>query len=1064
VSVEKTSIRGGPIAWMARNGVVANLLLFTLLVGGLMIGSGIKQEIFPDMTLDLITVTVPYPGASPAETEQAICLRLEEAVQGLEGLDEINCAANEGAGTLWVTLLKGADSQRVLADIKSAVDRIHTFPADAERPMIAQPANRKEVISLVVYGDVDEAAMREWATRMRDELLALDGITQIEVQGTRPYETIVEVSQENLRRYSLTLDRLARSLRTASIDLPAGAIRTGGGEVLIRTTEQRFTAAEYAEVTVLTQADGSAVRLGDIAEIRDGFRDLYTRATFDGQPAMMLVVNRVGDQTPNGVAKTVKDYVAERASTLPPGLQIATWLDRSQMLSQRMDLLMRNAAFGLFLVILVLALFLEVRLAFWVSVGIPVSFLGALLLIPAFGASINMISLFGFILVLGLVVDDAIVIGENVYAHRQMGHPVEYSAIEGTRQVGHPVIFSILTTVAAFSPLAVVGGMMGKFMWTVPVVVVSVLFMSLIESLLILPSHLNHVAKKDPGWVKPFHFVQGRVDRALSRFLQGPFRRWVDRLVRYRYATVAGLLFVAMFTVAAVRSGVVEFAFFPPIEGDRVRANVELAVGAPAEHTEAVLATMVESARELIAEYDAQQGHSVARGVYAIMGSATMSFGPAFNSEGGAGASHRAGVRVAFFDRDTRGFSTKEFERRWREKVGRPLGVVNINFKSGMGPGFGAPIAVRFAHRNASALNLAADRLAEELGKFDGVTDVTDGRSRGKPQLDLRLRPAARSLGITETDLARQIRAAFFGVEAVRQQRGRDEVRVRLQLPEVERTALADLSDLLIRSPSGAEIPLSEAAEVGLGKSFTSIVRQEGRRVMTVEAQIDPSVTNAGTVSGELMATLLPAIAKKIPGLTYSLGGEQKERRKGMAELGRAALMALMMIYILLAIPFKSYIQPLAVMSAIPFGLVGATWGHFLMGMPLTFLSLMGLLALGGVVVNDSLVLVDFINQSRHRRADLVVVVTDAAVRRFRPIFLTSMTTFFGLLPMLMETSVQARFLVPMAISLAFGVLFSTVIILVLVPSVYVILEDVKSLFVGEASEGVSALDREVKS
>jgi multidrug efflux pump subunit AcrB len=656
-----------------------------------------------------------------------------------------------------------------------------------------------------------------------------------------------------------------------------------------------------------------------------------------------------------------------------------------------------------------------------------------------------MISLFGFILVLGLVVDDAIVIGENVYAHRQMGRPVEHAAIRGTREVGHPVIFSILTTVAAFSPLAVVGGMMGKFMWTVPVVVVSVLFMSLVESLLILPSHLNHPPKEDPRWVRPFHYVQGRVDRALTRFLQGSFRRGVDRLVRYRYATVAGLVFVALFTVGAVRSGMIEFAFFPPIEGDRVRANIELAVGAPAEQTEAVLADIVTAARELIAEYDAEQGHPVARGVYAIMGRATMSFGPGLNGEGGEGSSHRAGVRVAFYDRAVRGFSTKEFERRWRAKVGRPLGVVNINFKSGMGPEFGAPVSVRFSHRNAEVLNLAADRLTKELGKFDGVTDVTDGRARGKPQLDLSLRPAARSMGITETDLARQIRAAFFGVEAVRQQRGRDEVRVRLQLPEVERTALADLNDLLIRSATGAEIPLSEAAEVQLGKSFTSITRQEGRRVMTVEAQINPSVTNAGTVSAELMSTTLPAIAAKIPGLTFSLGGEQKERRKGMADLGRAALMALMMIYVLLAIPFKSYIQPLAVMAAIPFGLVGAAWGHFLMGMPLTFLSLMGLLALGGVVVNDSLVLVDFINHTRREKSDLVEAVTDAAVRRFRPILLTSLTTFFGLLPMLLETSVQARFLVPMAISLAFGVLFATVIILVLVPSVYVILEDLKN-------------------
>ncbi|MDE0881356.1 MAG: efflux RND transporter permease subunit [Myxococcota bacterium] len=1039
-------IRSGPIAWMARNTVVANLLMFFLLAAGIFIGRGVKQEVFPEVTLDLITVAVAYPGASPEEAEAAICLRLEEAVRGVDGIKRISCSAGDSSAMGWFSLQADADADKVLQEVKSAIDRIRTFPVDVERPIVSLPATQAEVISMVIYGDLDERTLRQTAVGIRDEMLALDEVSSVSLSGVRSYETVVEVRREDLRRYKLSMPDLARLIRAASIDLPAGSLRTAAGEILIRTTEQRFTALEYSELTILSKPDGTSVKLGDIATVRDTFSETFVEASFNGQPAVMLTVSRVGKQTPKGVATAVKKFTERMSDELPPAVHVATWMDRSEMLAGRMALLTRNAATGLLLVILILALFLEIRLAFWVTLGIPISFAGAFLLLPVMGASVNMISLFGFILVLGLVVDDAIVVGENIYARRQAGQDIERAAIEGAREVGHPVIFSILTTVAAFSPLAFVGGMMGKFMWAVPVVVVSVLFFSLVESLLILPAHLNH-EPKDVRWVRPFHAVQGAVDRVLQRFLQGPFRRAVARAVAYRYSTIAFLTLLVLITAGMIKGGYLEFRFFPPIESDRVNANITLTVGVPEEETRAVMAKVVAEAQKLIAQLDKEQGHATSRGIYALLGSRQSRGGPGNFGLGSSGVSHKASVRINFAEEDIRGFSTLDFEKDWRKAVGKVPGVVNIAFRSNFGPGFGAPIMVQFSHRDSKQLEAAADALRSELERIDGVTDVEDGRSSGKPQLDLKLTAAGRSAGLSESSLARQVRAAFYGAEALRQQRDRDELRVMVKLPKSQRGHLSDLDALLIRTPRGGEMPLRQAAKISEGLAYTSIQRKEGKRVLAVEARVNASVVNAGQVNADLKKTILPKIISEFPGLTYTFEGEHKERQESFRALGKAALLALLVIYILLAIPFKSYIQPLAVMSAIPFGLVGAAWGHFLLGMPLTFISMMGILALAGVVVNDSLVLVDFINRYRRDEDDLELAVTEAAIRRFRPIFLTSMTTFFGLLPMLLETSIQAKFLVPMAVSLAFGVLFATVVILFLVPSIYLVLEDISALF-----------------
>ena len=1035
-------IASGPIAWMARNTVVANLLMGFMLIAGAFIGSGIKQEIFPEVTLDIITASAVYPGASPEETEQAICLRFEEAVRGVDGVKRIHCSAGESVATGWFELQSGADSDKVLQEIKSAIDRIRTFPADVERPIVSLPASQTQVISMVIYGDLDERTLRESAVTMRDELLALDDVSKVALSGVRGYETVIEVRREDLRRYGMTMSQLAQAIRAASIDLPAGSLKTGSGEILVRTKEQRFSAEEYGALTVLSRPDGTRVQLRDVATLRDDFTETFTEATFNGLPAVMLTVSRTGKQTPKGVAQAVKAFTEKKLAELPPSVKVATWMDRSEMLSGRMDLLTRNAASGLLLVIIVLALFLEIRLAFWVTIGIPISFAGAFLLVPSMGASVNMISLFGFILVLGLVVDDAIVVGENIYARRQMGDSYEVAAIEGAREVGHPVIFSILTTVAAFSPLAVVGGMMGKFMWAVPVVVVSVLFCSLVESLLILPAHLNHPVK-EARWVKPFHWVQGRVDAALQVFLQGPFRRAVAVAVSYRYTTIAFLMLSAMLTAGMVRGGIIQFRFFPPIESDRVNANISMTEGVPAEETRAVMATVVQKAQELIAEYDAEQGRSTARGIYALLGNRQSGGGPGDFGLGGAGVSHKASIRISFEEESIRGFSTIDFERRWREAVGKLPGVVNVSFRSNLGPNFGAPVMVQFSHADTEQLELAADRLRQELEGIQGVTDIEDGRSSGKQQMDLKLTERARAAGLAQADLARQVRSAIYGTEAVRQQKDRDEVRVMVKLPKEQRANMSDLDELLVRTPRGGEMPLREAAIISEGNAYSAISRKDSKRVLSVSARVQASIVTADEVNADLKKTILPAMMADFPGLTYSFQGERAEREESFKALGKAGAIALLVIYILLAIPFRSYFQPFAVMSAIPFGVVGAALGHFVLGMPLTFISMMGILALMGVVVNDSLVLVDFINRYRRQEENVERAVVEAAIRRFRPIFLTSMTTFFGLLPMLLETSMQAKFLIPMAVSLAFGVLFATGVILFLVPCAYLVLEDI---------------------
>ena len=1034
----------GALAWMANNIVAANLLMAILLLGGVLLAPSIKQEVFPEVTLDIINISVTYPGASPEEIEEGIILSIEDAVRGIDSVKEVTATANEGVGRISAELLLGADRDAALNDIQRAVDRITSLPEAAERPVISIASNRQQVISLILHGDTSEASLRQLGEQIRDELLQDPDITLVELSGVRPPEISIEVSQENLRRYQTTLSNIATSVKRASIDQPAGGMKTPNGEVLVRVDERRETGVEFEDIPVLSRPNGSSVDLSEVADIKDGFKDTDQAAFFNGKRAVRIQVYRVGDQSPVEVSDAVHEYMEENASGLPTGVGLAVWSDRSQMYRERMDLLMKNAYLGLALVLGVLALFLEIRLAFWVTLGIPISFLGAMLFMPSMDVSLNMISLFAFILTLGIVVDDAIVVGEAVYKHRQDGMPPMKAAITGAKEVAGPVTFSVLTTVVAFMPMLFVPGAMGKFFKVIPLIVIPILLISLVESLFILPAHLSHGGSKSRGLLS----LVGRAQQAFSGFFErvvaATYVPVATRAVSARYLTVAIAFGILIITAGVVGSGKVKFTFMPKTEGDVITANARLPFGVPVAETAEIQDRIVQAAREVLEDLDTEA--RLSRGIFSEVGSSAKT-GGAMGGSSSAG-SHLTNASMFLIPSGDRSFSASEFTKRWREKVGDVPGVDSLTFTFNVGPPTGNAVDIELSHSDAAALEDQAIALAEKLTEYPGVLDIDSGVTQGKEQLILKLKPNAESLGVTQSDLAMQVRNSFFGSEAVRLQRGRDELRVYVRRTQEERSSEHTLENLRIRTKNGGEIPLKEAATVTRGRAYTQIQRKNGKRILHVTADVDTTVTSGNDINKALKTAVLPEMLAADRGLSYQAGGEQKNQSESLGALRRGFMIALLVMFALMAVSFRSYIQPLIVMLAIPFGIVGAIIGHIVLGYNLSLMSIMGTIALSGVVVNDSLVLVDAINTYR-KEMPLFEAVIAGGQRRFRPILLTSITTFLGLMPMIFETSVQARFLIPMAISLGFGILFVTFITLLLVPSFYMIIEDFLAMIRG---------------
>ncbi|RMF94498.1 MAG: efflux RND transporter permease subunit [Candidatus Schekmanbacteria bacterium] len=1033
------------IEWMAKNHVAANLLMLLLIVGGLINAFSIKQEIFPEMTLDMIQISMSYPGAGPEEIEEGIILKIEENISGIAGIKEVRSTAMEGIGIIDAELEEGEDPDIILQDIKSAVDRITTFPENAEKPVISKLVSRNQVVSIVLYGDTTEWILREQADIIQKELLALPEITQVDLVGVRPYEISVEIPEENLRRYNLTLNQVAARLKRASLDLPAGTVKTAEGNILLRTKEKRYWAKEYEDISIITNIDGTEVKLKDIAKVKDTFSETDTFSICDGKPAVMIKVSRVGDQKPTVISDAVKRYIKKKKETLPSSLNLIIWNDSSENLASRLSLLKKNAFFGLCLVLLVLGMFLEIRLAMWVMLGIPISVFGGLFILPFLGVSINMISLFAFILVLGILVDDAIVIGENIYAHRQMGKTHLRAAIDGAIEVAVPVIFSVLTTVAAFVPLLFVGGIMGKFIKVIPMIVITLLLVSLIESLFILPSHLSGESnkRKEGILLSASHKILSFFSTKLTNFISGPYRKFLKVCLNNRYNTIAVSIFVLIAVIGMVQGGILKFVFMPEVDSNVILIALEMSPGTPLSETAKVQKIIAEKAREAAAEYDKERGKnkSIIKHIYSVIGGKMSSRG--ISAEASGSNSHIADIAIHLEDVEERGIPAEEIGRKIRSKIPNIAGVEALTFDTSLAHFGGANIDIQLSHDNPEVLEMASEKVKQALAKYPGVGSIVDTFVRGKDELKIRIKPEARTLGITEEEMARQIRAAFYGAEALRFQRGRNEVKVMVKYPPEERKRLANLEAMRIRIPGNTEIPLLQAAYVEKGKGFNEINRTNRKRVVNVSANVYSKVSNAQEIIEDLSRTLLPDLARSYPGLSYSLEGQEKERRESFGSMIKGFPLALIAIFALLAIPFKSYIQPLLIMVSIPYGIIGAFIGHLIMGFSLNMLSIYGLVALAGVVVNDSLLLIDKINRNRYEGQKLMDAVVNAAERRFRPILLTSLTTFFGLIPILLESSVQAQWLIPMAISLAFGVLFATSITLILIPSLYVALEDI---------------------
>jgi multidrug efflux pump subunit AcrB len=1029
------------VAWFAENHVAANLLMLFILLAGAVTGLTTKLEIFPETSLDTISITMEYPGASPAEVEEAIVRRIEEKVAGLAGIKRIDSAAREGFGTVAIEVMTDWDLQELLDEVKAEVDRITTFPNEAEEPVIREVTRRVQVLNVAVYGDALESTIKHLTEKVKDDITNLPGITLAELSGVRQGEIHVEVSEETLRRHRLTLGQVAEAVRRASLDLPAGSVKTAGGEILVRTKGRRYYAADYRDIAVISHADGSKVTLGQIAELKNGFEDVDLITRFQGKPAGIIQVYRVADQNALKVASAVKQYIERVRPSLPEGVDINFYRDRSRILKSRIWLLLKNMTMGLILVSILLGLFLNPRLAFWVTLGIPISFMAGLMLLPRFDVSVNMISLFAFIMVLGIVVDDAIVVGENVFRKHEEGLEPLDGAVEGTLEVGRPVVFAVLTTVAAFWPLLLGTGTMGKIMRTIPIVVILVLLGSLVECLLILPAHLvgsKRGAKKS--------IEESRTARWLKWFIKGPYAKMVGFCVRWRYATVALGIAVLLFTLGIWKAGWIKFTLFPKVESDFLICSLTMPAGTPVERTTEIASYLERSGKDTLAEVEEQRrkkGEPLFKNSVTSIGMQARGHGPM--ASGPLAGGHLAQVTIELLEGEKRDVTATKLANLWREKVGIIPDAESITYQSVLFSA-GNPVEVHLSLDDHDMLVAAADELKKELQGYPGIFDVSDSFFPGKDEMQLKLKLTARSLGLTLEDLARQVRHAFYGAEALRLQRDQDEVKVMVRYPESERKSLGSVEDMRIRTPDGSEVPFSEVAEVKMEEGYATIDRAQRFRVIKVTADVDETVTNANEVRVDLESRFLPQLQQRYAGLRYTIEGEGKEQKESMADVIRGFIIALFAIYALLAIPFRSFSQPIVVMAAIPFGMVGAVAGHLLMGHNLSLLSMFGIVGLAGVVVNDSLVLMHATNRFRKQGADAHNAIIRAGALRFRAVILTSLTTFAGLTPMLLERSLQAQFLIPMAISLGFGVLFGTVITLLLVPCGYIILEDIKNL------------------
>lgn len=1031
----------GIIGWFIRNHVAANLLLIFFVGGGLLAVFSMQRELFPTIDPRLITVSVVFPGATPHEVEDGITRRVEEAVTGVEGVEKVTSVAQENLGTIQLEVEDFADSDEVLDDVETAVDRLVDFPPeDAETPTIVKVKPQPAVITLVLYGNVPELTLKGWAERLEDEMLRDPDISLIELRGDRDYEISIEVSEETLRKYDLSIEEIGRIVAASSQDFPAGTVESEAGDILLRIQEKGYVGKAFEDIVIKHRPDGSMLRLQEIARIIDGFKDTNLITRYNGMPAVFVEVSRSESQDTLVVERAVQDYLDRLR--LPAGIQIAVLENQTEVLKQRMNLLARNALMGFALVFLVLLLFLDLKLAFWTSLGIPVSFLGGLLIVFLFGMSFNMVTLFALIVVLGIVVDDAIVTGESIFSEQERGEKHVAAASKGVQAIRAPVTVGVMTTVAAFAPLAFTTGTLGQILRPIPIFVISILLISLVEAFLVLPAHLSSSKRWSLGIVSD---ISRKFDDGLTRFLDGTLLPLLRRAIRWRYAVLAAFVAILILVVGLVRGGVIRFIFFPQIEGDRVSANLIMPVGTPFEVVRGHAIHMMDAARRIGSQLEDQTGTDHFESVSVLIGSTFVDQGPGGGEGVSAVTSNRAEVRIQLIDAPLRTVSAKEVENRLQEEVGTIPNADELAFQSSL-VSAGADVNIQLAHEDVAILDKAAALLEEQMQTMPGVVEIADSMKVGKLEYVFDLTPEGLAAGLKPGDLGRQLRNAFFGYEVQRLQRKRAELKVMVRYPKADRERIEGISKFRVTLPNGEKAALETMARIRQQRTYSEIKRVDGQRVVNVTADVDERKTTPEAALGVIMNRVVPEIQEIYPGVQAKVTGESEDRREDLASLARNMVIALLIIFVLLGAQLRSYIQPLIIMAIIPFGLVGAVIGHLLLGFDLSFISIFGIVALTGVVINDSVVLIDYYNRELRKGEASLEAVLVAVRRRFRPILLTTMTTTFALLPMLTETSLQARFLIPMAISLAFGLLFASVILVFLLPLLIRIVYDLRRL------------------
>ncbi len=1022
------------IAYFVRFPVWTNVLMFSIVLFGLLFFNATRYSFFPETRPDLLTVQVAFPGASPEEVEEGVVLKIEEAIDGLEGIDRITSVSRENLGIITVETLPTADMNVVVADVKNAVDRISSFPLGSEKPVIFEQKFRSRALSVVLYGNADLYNLKFQAERFRDELLASPAISQVEISGIPNLEFSLEISEENLRRYGISFAEVAAAVGAENINLSGGKFDTKDEEILIRANAREYYARELATLVVRGDDTGPIVRLSDIATIHERWEDVPDRTYYNGRPAAVLNIDKTSDEDILEVAETAKRLVT-RFNVTHETLQALVTDDRTVALQQRIDILVSNGLMGLALVVITLGFFLNLRLSFWVSVGIPFSFAGMFIVAGFAGITINVISLFGMIVVVGILVDDGIVVAENIYAHYERGKSALEAAVDGTREMLVPVSTSVLTTIVAFLPFFFLDGQLGKFIWHMALVVIASLAFSLVESFFILPAHLAHSrglhAHKDDGPIRR------RIDAFIEWMTQRVYAPSLRFALEHKWITVVTPVAAVLFTIGLLRGGFVGITFFPFIDGDTLPVNLSLVAGRQERDTDSLLTVIERRSWEMNERLKEQRsdGREVVLGIRRDIGSNE------FNERG----SHTGMVTLELLDSEIRDMDTPDMANMLRELVGPLPDAQKVTY--GRVGFFGKPISVSLLGNDLGQLTEARDRLVAELSRFTTLKDVTDSEAEGRREIDIRLKPRAYALGLTLRDVASQVRQGFFGLEVQRIQRGRDEIRVWVRYTETDRSSLGFLDRMRIRTPDGAEYPFAELAEYTLDRGVIAINRLEQQREIKVEANLADVALDVPPILGQIREEVLPRVLGEVQGVRASFEGQSRSQEKTVVSMRSAFSVAFVVMFILIVLVFRSYAQAGLVIAIVPIGILGAVWGHGLHGVQLNTLSLYGLIALTGIIVNDSIVMIDTINRKLRNGAAVLEAVHSAAVSRLRPILLTTLTTAVGLGPLIFETSRQAQFLIPMAISVAYGLLFGTFIMLIVVPAGFLVLNRLRLLW-----------------